>query len=95
MKHTKGEWTVKPCDHVGAIEVSFGDFKGEVKLWYHHGDTQTKEEAEANARLIASAPKLLEELTQCVKALKAINSMGATTPIIERAEKVIEKATKA
>jgi len=48
----------------------------------------------ANAKLIAAAPELLEALHHCVQALKVINSMGATKPIIERAEAAIKKATE-
>lgn len=45
-----------------------------------------------DSRLIAAAPELLAELQHCVRALKIISSFGATQPIIEHAEKVINKA---
>lgn len=50
------------------------------------------EESTANAHLIAAAPELLVALKHCVEALKAVSSFGATKPIIERAEKTINKA---
>ena len=48
-KHTKGEWFVQEKQpSVGSQFVSFGDFKGGVEVWAHHGDTSTMEEAIAN-----------------------------------------------
>jgi len=66
-KFTKGEWVVMPCDHAGAIEVSFGDFLGGIKVWHHGGNTHTKEEAEANAKLISAAPDMLDVCEELVR----------------------------
>ena len=55
-------------------------------------DFSLSEQQTCNAVLIASAPELLEALEHCVEALKIITSQ-ASKPIIERAERAIEKAT--
>lgn len=41
-----------------------------------------------------SSKELVEALEQCIKALKVVNSFGATKPIIERAEKALENHLK-
>ena len=51
------------------------------------------EDEQAKAQLISKAPEILEELKIAVKALKAVNSLGATKPIIERWENLIKEAT--
>lgn len=44
-------------------------------------------------KIASVSPQLLEELKHCVEALKLIKSpLGATSSIIERAEKLIQKA---
>ena len=63
FKGTKGKWEVYKPDHIGCVNVSIGNydgFNGFVELWHHH--FENKQEAEANAKLIASAPEMFEML---------------------------------
>jgi len=105
IKHTKGEWFVhEKQPTAGSQFVSFGDFKGGVEVWAHHGDTSTMYECIANAKLIAAAPDLLDALNDLVftatklwdeaKCIKDTPFMTATHPIIENAKQAIKKATE-
>ena len=69
FKGTKGKWEVRPADHIGCTLVYFGDFKGEIQCWHHHGDTMTSKEANANALLISKAPEMLEMLEKLLDAV--------------------------
>jgi len=67
FKGTKGKWEVYKPDHIGCVNVSVGKydgFNGFVELWHHH--FENKQEAEANAKLIASAPEMFEMLQRVV-----------------------------
>lgn len=65
-QHTPGPWRVASAsDYPSGINVDARE-RGYVALVGHPGDS----EAQANARLIASAPDLLEQLTQTVRALE-------------------------
>ena len=63
MKHTKGEWKVD--------WATIGNLPYNYKL-HEYPYQETEEEAEANARLIASAPDLLEA---CEELLKNFHNM--------------------
>lgn len=89
MIHTKGKWEVNPkalrnvrCGSITVANCSSGQ------------SGENEEEEIANAKLIATAPEMLEGLEYAIKAIKAISSFGATTPIIERLENIIKKATE-
>jgi hypothetical protein len=40
--YTRGNWKVEPSEHIGAVNVSFGNFNGGIECWYHHGNTRYK-----------------------------------------------------
>lgn len=94
-KHTPEPWTVVDCDHIGATVVSFGDFNGNIELWHHHN---SKEESEANAKLIAAAPELLKELNHLVALLEPLEKDGSLDvpglATLNGARAAIKKATK-
>lgn len=80
-KHTPGPWSAAPVLSFGEFEIA-GANKEEVALIYGYsgGDEPGANPSEANARLIAAAPELLEALkavlddktrTYAVRCMKA------------------------
>lgn len=102
FKGTKGNWdyaksSLNPKKHNFGIIGGDGSIVADIykkKIWDGKTNTEAPEISEANAKLIAAAPEMLEHLQYAVKALKSISSFGATTPIIDRLESVIKKATE-
>jgi hypothetical protein len=68
MKHTKGPWNYAQLPHIEIPHLQVCDDNGEciAEVYQQHSDFPT----EANARLIASAPDLLEALEGCLLTLK-------------------------
>lgn len=87
FKFTPAPWTVKESDHIGSVNVSFGDFNGEIECWYHHN---SKEESLANATLIASAPQLLKALIDLTKRTEVLPGLKNEH---DYAIEIIKKAT--
>ena len=83
-KHTNGEWTTEVCSNGGLI-VCLGD----TEDW----SSQRIQIANiANAKLIASAPELLEALA---KLYNAIDSCIDLTPeLLKDCKNAIKKATE-
>jgi hypothetical protein len=72
-QHTPGPWTVKPGHAFGSRNV-YGPRKAHVaEVW--NGSTRDPAEAEAvaeaNARLIAAAPKMLEALKAALERMES------------------------
>ena len=92
-KHTPGPWTYDKYEcaygrDIYAGDVWVGDAKGP-----HDGVSirfPTSEECEANARLIAAAPDLLEALAAILSRYKAVS--GCCEKIIKDVETAIAKA---
>ena len=89
MKHTKGEWRALPMGFVneGATKVVTlaNNIKFVCNTFISH---ETVETAEANAKLIAAAPDLLEA------AMQLLSWKGETPQHCrEQLEKAIKKAT--
>ena len=70
FKGTKGEWKLSETITFGRQMVDLGDFNGSIDVWYHNGESITKDEATANAKLIAAAPDLLKALLEVKEILK-------------------------
>lgn len=97
-QHTPGPWIA--CEYGG-----YGDYDGKCRVVLGEGgDIRTAvvlgfdtPENEANARLIAAAPDLLEALRYCRNSLKAVidgeGGIGLHAPEIIEADAAIAKAT--
>lgn len=77
-KYTPGPWKIcKKFPHQKFIEVEHGDkhTKGAASLVIARVTCRTtwQEQQEANARLIAAAPELLEALQECVELLEFLS----------------------
>jgi len=84
-KHTPRPWKIDTTSQQGIITVvspwtdnnrvensaTFGDYRGSIicQMEYNNG-VPTKEQAEANACLIATAPELLEALKEVSEAIR-------------------------
>jgi hypothetical protein len=62
FKGTQGEWKLSEEITHGRQMVDLGEWNGCVDVWHHYGNSITKQEAIANAELIAAAPELLNVL---------------------------------
>lgn len=65
-KHTPGPWEAKPHSVIAPCDVH-----GFTSICLLISGRKTGEEVRANARLIAAAPELLEELQSALLALEA------------------------
>ena len=102
MTHTPGPWTIPDWRQLGKIDVVADTVK--VAAVYLQPDKNIKRgwpTEEANARLIAAAPELLESLTKLVNGMGGLGSADvmahrADIPIVwvQEALTAIGKATK-
>ena len=95
MKHTPAPWKVMPAQKgkLGGIEVTTDKpwLIRDLICMMPHGPEQAQ--AEANARLIAAAPELLEALREIVKAHDINMGKSAVQLRIDLAREAIAKAT--
>jgi hypothetical protein len=101
-KHTPGEWKVGPASSGRGPSDDGGDYP--ITVWeddYPHIIAEvinktredTHQPAEANAKLIAAAPDLLEALKECHEYIVGYPTMQ-NRPITGRARAIIKKATQ-
>jgi len=103
-KHTPGPWESVETKPIAGVTVARGWFVSPVKgrrspvldiAQVHLTASQDREEQEANARLIAAAPDLLESLQEMVADLLSHAAYGfndAERGMLKRAEDAIKKA---
>jgi len=72
MKHTEGEWVVKPnpSDSKKYGIWSQHPTRGTILIAMAHMDFMTEEEFKSNAKLIAAAPELLKQLKMALWILE-------------------------
>lgn len=85
MEHTKGPWEAKQGgDNHFTIEDKDNSYIAEIS-WRHFNN-------EANAKLIAAAPELLEMLKEAVERCEINNGEGEEDEFIEMFNATIAKA---
>lgn len=91
MKHTQGEWKLYTNKlHRGWQILSDTDFQiASIDTKYREFEVN-----EANAKLIAAAPELLNALTKLLAMAKQYGLAERSNINIERAEAIIKKATE-
>jgi hypothetical protein len=94
FKGTKGKWEVSNKKTYGRQMVDLGEFKGSIDIWYHNGDSMTKEEAFFNAKLISCAPEMLEALIKMCEFHEKNASYDKGDNGYYKAKQLIKKATE-
>ncbi|EKL0657274.1 hypothetical protein ACF0C8_10115 [Pseudomonas aeruginosa] len=88
-KHTPGPWFINGHErYTKYVEARIGG--GWVQEVAACGPTENPEQQEANARLIAAAPELLEALQSCIQQITALCSAD---DVPDQARAAIAKAT--
>ncbi len=96
QQHTQGEWFLSQNTPARMIYVQNED-KVITSISYKDEFANcNKEEAEANAKLIAAAPELLEALKEALKEMRLIDNIYPDRVVlrISQAEAAIKKATE-
>lgn len=102
-KHTKGEWNFKLSKKGNKFIITGFNWVNFCKI-YAHAEGKYKQEALANAKLIAAAPDLLEALIELTELEKNKTNNKVGSPISSviknkrlewgKAEQAIKKATE-
>ncbi len=91
MKHTPGPWVKSQYNHyLAGIDVG-ADNGANIAFVTHDVHDRNRQETEANARLIASAPILLEAL-KCLYKEANISGLVDQDPSMRQARAAIAKA---
>ena len=90
MKHTPGPWQAVKWDDNADDVVGWSVVDSEGAMLPESEMTGDIEEAEANARLIAAAPDLLEALKICIEVLEDSGNYPWT---LEDVKEAVAKAT--
>lgn len=102
MKHTPGPWVSGPdiedllsfAERIRqVIQSASPQFGMQPHVATVAGLNQSNEEIEANARLIAAAPELLQALRETLSCIDSHTGDPVVGPIIELARTAIQKAT--
>lgn len=93
FKGTKGKWVISEINISDLKSIAiFSDEKQEVLLHMYLPNREITEENKSNAKLIASAPDLLEALQE---VMRVYNEKGQLLSFnVDIARKAIEKALK-
>lgn len=88
-KFTKGEWYA--VKQIESMEVHSRRFTAGIDVICSINNQFLKEQTEANAKLIAAAPELLDSLLELISWIK---EGDYDQSFIEKAEQAIKKATE-
>lgn len=98
FKGTKGEWSIKTAQNVEIVgDVHIIKTSESYHVAYVSGwtdDEESAKESEANARLIALSPVLLDALCRCESALSNIPLPAEFVNDLLNAREVIKQVTK-
>lgn len=95
VQHTPGPWDLYSAHPVEQYVDRIVDPKSEQYasiFRIHHDDKIPRQEAEANARLIAASPDLLAALKEITKRYATSNTRGVAYQIWKKAKDAIAKA---
>ena len=95
--HTPGPWFA--VDYAGSICIQNGPMYEDADLLSYDcicGDTPVryKDEVEANAKLMAAAPELIEALSEMIRMYEEVQPAGGWQGVYEYAKYALEKATE-
>lgn len=96
LKHTKGEWEIDPDDNYSITAKQAPDDGGDIICMAPLEWEDSMKRWEANAKLIAAAPELLEALNNLVNkfgSVKQVKELGIENELID-AINAINKAIK-
>lgn len=88
MKHTQDKWKVESAGKILAIAT------GEQLIATIENKNTDSEEAEANAKLIASAPEMLQKLVDIKNWLRRNEQNREQSAVAESIEYLIKQATE-
>ena len=91
-KFTKGEWHVEP--HHNSDNCYYISSEKDIVITTAWQGRAFKDEAEYNAKLIASAPELLGVAIKCLEWCNSVKSIEFVNDLRNEAEEAIKKATE-
>ena len=93
-KHTKGKWVATDDVTPKRQKMIFAKGTNILIAFVQNEDVESDTERDANAKLIAAAPELLETLTELLESYKMYVKNPSQSEFVINAENIINKATK-
>ncbi len=95
-QHTQGEWLIQESPKGMSKSIYTNNINPIATIWgiVNREDNLTELEAEANSKLIAAAPLMLEMLKLAVERLEINNIEKSEQEFIDQINEAIKKATR-